>query len=104
MPPTGITWCECGEDHELRRPDVVARYRGRESADGRIPHEVVIDVTRDAWGYVNVCRFFHLAIEDSATIVAGAVLPSYEVRDAVDITGVFSKSWHGCPEEGCTGA
>lgn len=101
MPTTGIPWCDHPDDHVPYRPDVVALYRGRESADGRVPHEVVVEVTRELWGYEWVCRFFQLKVEEAARAIVGAVLPSYQVRDAIDITGFFSKRWQGCPQQAC---
>ncbi|WP_250444281.1 hypothetical protein [Actinotalea sp. C106] len=104
IPATGIPWSGEPGDPGPDRHDVVALFRGRESADGRVPHEVVVEVTRELWEYEWVCRFFHLQVAEAARDVVGAVLPSYEVRDAVDITGLFSKRWQGCPEQACEGA
>lgn len=101
MPATGLPWSEDPDDEGPTRADFVALYRYRESADGRIPHEVVVEVTRELWSYEWVCRFFRLQVEEAARAVVGAVLPSYAVRDAVDITGFFSKRWQGCPEHAC---
>lgn len=104
LPATGIEWCDCGEDHVLTRADVAARYDAHVGADGRVPHPVVVQVTQEIWRYESVCRFFHLRVEVAAREVAGAVLVSYVVGDAIDISGTFSRAWQGCPEEGCAGA
>ena len=103
IPGTGVEWCDCGEDHELTRDVVLARYLAAGLIDGRVPHPVVVAVTMDVWGNATVCRFLHLTLEDAAREVAGAVLPDYELHDAVDITGRFTKTWQGCPEESCNG-
>ena len=101
MPATGMPWSDDPDHPGPHRADVVALYRWRHSSRRRVPHEVVVQVTRELWGYEWVCRFFHLQIEEAARAVVGAVLPSYAVRDAIDITGLFSKRWQGCPEQAC---
>ena len=101
MPASGIPWCDDPDDPGPYRPDVVALYRRRRYPDGRVPHEVVVEITRELWGYEWVCRFFHLQVEEAARAVAGSVLESYGVPDAIDITGLFSKRWQGCPEQVC---
>lgn len=103
IPGTGIEWCDCGEDHELTRDVVLGRYLAAGLTDGRVPHPVVVAVTMDLWCYATVCRFFHLTLEDAAREVAGAVLPDYQLDHAVDITGLFTKTWQGCPEDSCNG-
>lgn len=101
IPGTGQEWCNCGEDHVLTREDVHQRYVDAGAANGRVPHPVVVQVTEALWGYTKVCRFFDLALEDAARAVVGRVQVDYEEAEAVDITGTFSKTWQGCPEEAC---
>lgn len=100
IPGTGMEWCDCGEDHELTRESIEERYGAVSDEDG-VPHEAVVRVTADLWGYGRVCRFFHLKLEDAARTVAGAVKAKYQRNEAIDITGTFSKHWQGCPEEAC---
>ena len=101
IPGTGMEWCQCGQDHEVTRADVDALYDGAVGPDGLVPHEVVVRVTQQLWRYELVCRFFRLAVEHAAEIVAGSVLERYTRDDAIDITGRFTKTWQGCPEEAC---
>ncbi len=99
-PSTGA-WPLDGDDALALRDELVEQYAGLAGADGRVPHAAVVRVTRRLWGYWWVCRFFHLRLEDAAVAVAGEVLADYPVRDAVDITGLFCRTWQGCPEEAC---
>ena len=64
-------------------------------------HTTVVRVTQALWGYEWVCRFFHLKVEDAAVAVAGAVRRTYRFEDAIDITGLFTQTWQGCPEQSC---
>ena len=102
LPGSGMAWCECGENHSLPRQDVTHRYRSAGFRPGRrVPHRTVVRATQELWRYEWVCRFFHLKVEDAAVAVTGAVRTSYLFDDAVDITGLFTQTWQGCPEEAC---
>lgn len=103
IPGTGQEWCDCGQDHQITRDEVAALYAAAGLTSGdRVPHRVVVRVTQDLWKLQSVCRFFHLNLEDAARTVAGDVQASYPLPDAIDITGLFTKTWQGCPEENCT--
>lgn len=53
----------------------------------------------DMWQYVEVCRFFHDAVERSAKAVHGRVEPKYPMSTGEAIIAHFAKTWNGCPEE-----
>ena len=101
LPGTGMAWCDCGESHSLSRDDVAPCRPGGPPRGRRVRHREVVRVTQALWGYWWVCRFFHLKVEDAAVAVSGAVRTSYPLDDAIDITGLFTQTWQGCPEEAC---
>src|SRR3954447_6535899 len=86
-----------GQDHGLTREDVAAGYAPWVGPDGLVPHAVVVRVTQRMWGYGWICRFFHLVLEDAARAVSGSVRDRYTLGDAIDITGLFNRTWQGCP-------
>lgn len=57
----------------------------------------------ETWNYIEVCRFFHLQLNDAAKHVNGGTAAQYPYYDGIDIVGYFSKTWQGCPEEVCAG-
>ncbi|UBI01895.1 hypothetical protein [Corynebacterium freneyi] len=107
MPNRGSGWCDCGEDHEVDRPLVrrmIDRALGRGARDRDvITHPEVCRVIMDMWRYVEVCRFFHDAVERSAKAVHGRVEPKYPLTTGEAIIAHFAKTWNGCPEELCGG-
>ena len=99
MPSAGMSWCECGQDHELTAAIVYkfiveAGYETRQ----RLTHGQLSDVIAYVWKYSEVCRFFHLAVEQAAKLVHGKVDKTYPLGHSVDIIGYFSKTWQGCPD------
>lgn len=96
----GIDLYACGCDHDVDskiREEYVVFGR----SNGRVPHDEVVEVTQNVWGYEEICRFFDMRVEDAAKTVAGAVQPDYPFAQAVAITAEFTKTWQGCPEESC---
>lgn len=104
LPDQGIQWCDCGKDHPLTLEYVrsLADELGIGESD-EISHPEVVELTMEVWGYVEVCRFFHLALNAAAEHVHGSVAAQYPVDTAFDIIGYFSKTWQGCPVEACEG-
>ncbi len=107
MPNRGSGWCDCGEDHDVDRDLVrymIGRALGR-GANGRetITHPEVCRVIMDMWCYVEVCRFFHDAVDRAATAMHGTVEPEYPMEVGERIIAYFAKTWNGCPEELCGG-
>lgn len=104
MPDTGLQWCDCGSDHQLQRDDItqMASDLGIEPR-ATITHQQLVRLTMETWNYAEVCRFFHLQLNDAAKNVHGSTAAQYPYDDGIDIVGYFSKKWQGCPEEVCAG-
>ena len=107
MPNQGSGWCDCGEDHDVDRELVrymIGRALGRGASDREsITHPEVCRVIMGMWRYVEVCRFFHDAVERSATAMHGSVAPEYPMDAGRRIIAHFAKTWNGCPEQLCGG-
>ena len=97
---TGIDLYACDCDHDVDGK-ILSEYQVFGVSSGRVPHDLVVEVTQNVWGYEEICRFFDMRVEDAAKMVAGAVQPDYPFADAVAITTEFTETWQGCPEEGC---
>jgi len=69
----------------------------------RLTHRQVTRIAMAVWGYVEICRFFTLAIEDAAICVHGCVEPDYPLETGLAIVKAFSNTWQGCPTEVCDG-
>lgn len=104
MPDSGLQWCDCGGDHQLQRDDIsdIASHLSIEE-DATITHQQLVILTMELWNYVEVCRFFHLRLNDAAQHIHGTIAELYPYEDGMDIVGYFSKTWQGCPEEVCAG-
>ncbi|WP_404286960.1 hypothetical protein [Glutamicibacter arilaitensis] len=104
MPDKGQPWCDCGEAHELSA-DIVYEFAEELRLDPRssMSHLQLIELTMEVWNFEEVCRFFHLALNDAAQIIHGKVAEHYPFAVGIDIVGYFSKTWQGCPEEVCGG-
>ena len=103
VPSRGITWCDCGADHELTEEHVFNTLIdiGLNPAH-MLTHSELVELTAEVWSYDEVCRFFHLALEESAQRIHGGIDERYPLREALSIVGYFSKTWQGCPEADCT--
>lgn len=102
MPSRGIKWCDCGEDHELTEDFVFNTLIDIGLQPTRmLTHTELIELTAAVWNYEEVCRFFELAVEESAKAIHGGVDEFYPLRHTLQIVGYFSKTWQGCPEADC---
>lgn len=102
MPSRGIKWCDCGEDHELTEDFVFNTLIDIGLQPTRmLTHPELIELTAAVWNYEEVCRFFELAVEESAKAIHGGVDEFYPLRHTLQIVGYFSKAWQGCPEADC---
>ncbi len=104
LPDQGVQWCDCGQDHALTLDFVidVAEDLGHDD-EVFLTHQEVVELTMEVWGFAEVCRFFHLALNAAAECVNGAVEEEYRTFVAFDIVGYFSKTWQGCPAQACEG-
>lgn len=107
MPNEGSGWCDCGEDHPVDEPLVRSMIRrelgeGAENRDS-ITHSEVCRVIMGMWRYVEVCAFFHDAVDRSAEAANGRVDAEYPMPIGMEIIAYFAKTWNGCPEELCGG-
>lgn len=102
MPSRGLAWCDCGKGHELTE-SIVFRAIGEAGYEPSRPltHSQLVDLIAQVWHYSEVCRFFHLAVEQAATRIHGKVDAVYPLDHSVDIVGYFSKTWQGCPDAAC---
>ncbi|MDO5634260.1 MAG: hypothetical protein Q4G34_05275 [Micrococcus sp.] len=102
LPTLGSSWTRTGA--ELTEDDALSLA---EDLFGVIPdsltHHQVILVTMEAWQYLSVCDFFLDALCESALQVHGGAADHYPLREALAVTGYFSRRWNGCPEEICLG-
>lgn len=102
MPNRGLDWCDCGQSHELTRAivyqHIIALGYGRAN---QLSHSQLVAVIIDVWHYAAVCRIFHLAVNEAAAHIHGAVAHSYPLGRSLDIVGYFSKTWQGCSDETC---
>ena len=101
---TGTPWCDCGDDCTLDE-ETVEDYA--EDLFGQLPdrltHRQVVALAAAVWRYVEVCRFFTLAVEAAATRVADAPRPDYPLTVGTAIVRAFCNAWNGCPDELCRG-
>jgi hypothetical protein len=104
-PATGLEWCDCGKHHPLTRSHIlgVAWDLFGDDLPERITHREVIRITMDVWNYASVCRFFTMAMEDSARRVHGEVAADYPLETGLAIVKDFSNHWNGCPTKDCDG-
>lgn len=107
MPITGTGWCDCGQGHRVDQ-DLVGRMIDEALRNGArkrayLTHPEVCQVIMYMWEYIEVCRFFHDAVERSAEKVNGKVEPKYPMPIAEMIIAYFANTWNGCPEELCRG-
>lgn len=102
MPSSGLSWCDCGQEHELTANFVYQTIlEAGFEPDRPLSHEQLAAVIADVWDYCEVCRFFYLAVEQAARRIHGKVDESYPLSHSVDIVGYFSKTWQGCPDAAC---
>ncbi|GAB3847819.1 hypothetical protein [Nesterenkonia populi] len=99
-PSQGTQWCDCGKDHPLTR-DAVLRaasfLRGQQPE--HLTHSQVCRITMELWNYVEVCPFFHMAVDDAACRCHGEKAERYPFETGLAIVKRFSDRWNGCPEE-----
>ncbi|MFJ2619306.1 hypothetical protein [Glutamicibacter sp. NPDC087344] len=102
MPTTGMSWCDCGEGHELNREIIwsISHHLGLERRS-ELSYAELFDLAMEVWRYDVVCRFFKLSFDDAIDRVYGRHARRYPMASALDIIGYFSKRWQGCPELDC---
>ncbi|WP_426733550.1 hypothetical protein [Glutamicibacter sp. 2E12] len=102
MPSQGLAWYDCGKGHELTEEIVLQAMAAAGFGPGRpLAHGQLAELIADLWHYSQVCRFFHLAVEQAAMRIHGKVDEIYPWEHSTDIVGYFSKTWQGCPDAAC---
>jgi hypothetical protein len=103
MPVTGSQHCDCGEDHELDLDWLMDCAEENAEDPEWMTHKEVIEAAKMFWNYESVCEFFRMAINTSAIAINGQPAEKYKFSTGMEIVLHFSKTWNGCPEEGCEG-
>lgn len=97
--PQGTQWCDCGKDHPLGREDVLRAAWFLKGQPEFLTHGEVARMVMELWNYVEVCPFFHLAVDDAACRCHGEKAERYPFETGLAIVKNFSDNWNGCPEE-----